>query len=102
MPPENWIARTGSWYTFSTHRVVAENRRVVRNLYEDTILGFRLSVTSNKESSMNDKNIETPIPTAEQLPTPPEQRHIPMWVLTTFVMVSFIVVAVAIRGLPTP
>lgn len=44
---------------------------------------------------MKDKNIETPIPTAEQF-------HTPMWVLTTFVLVSFVVVAVAIRGLPIP
>lgn len=101
MPPENWIARTGSWYTFSTHRVMSANRRVVRQKYEDNILGFRLSITHNQESSMNDKNIETPIPAAEQLPSHPEQFHTPMWVLTTFVIVSFILVAVAIRGLPT-
>lgn len=47
---------------------------------------------------MNDKNIETPIPTAEQ----PKQFHVPMWVLTALVSVSFIVITVVIRGLPTP
>ena len=46
---------------------------------------------------MNDRNKETPIPTAE-----PEQFHTPMWVLTTFVIVSFGIIAVAIRGLPLP
>jgi hypothetical protein len=46
---------------------------------------------------MNEQNIETNIPAAE-----PEQFHTPMWVLTTFVIVSFGFIAVAIRGLPLP
>lgn len=44
---------------------------------------------------MNDQNKENP--QAE-----PEQFHTPMWVLTTFVIVSFGIIAVAIRGLPFP
>jgi hypothetical protein len=32
----------------------------------------------------------------------PEQFHTPMWVLTTFVIVSFGIIAVAIRGMPLP
>lgn len=99
---EAWVYRTGTWYTFSTHRVVFGNSRVIRQSYVDNILGFRLSVTHNKESSMNDKNIETPIPTADQLPVHSEQFHAPMWVLTAFVIVAFAGIALAIRGLPLP
>lgn len=97
---EAWVYRTGTWYTFSTHRVVFGNSRVIRQGYEDNILGFRLSITHNKESSMNDKNTVTPIPTADQLPAHDKQFHTPMWILTTLVIVAFAGIAVAIRGLP--
>ena len=97
---EAWVYRSGTWYTFSTHRALFGNRRTIRQAYGDDILGFRLSVTHNKESSMNDKNIVTPIPTADQLPVHSEQFHTPMWILTTLVIVAFAGIAVAIRGLP--
>ena len=102
MPPETWVYRTGAWYTFSTHRVVFGNSRVVRQSYVDNILGFRLSITHNKESSMNDKNTVTPIPTADQLPVHSEQFHTPMWALTTFLIVAIAGIALANRVLPLP
>lgn len=97
---EAWVYRSGTWYTVETIRVVFGNSRVIRQGYEDNLLGFRLSITHNKEESMNDRNIKTPIPTADQLPVHSEQFHTPMWVLTTFVIVAFAGIALAIRGLP--